>query len=47
VSEAGLMMEATLQLILEECEELRKHVRDVPTDMKTEKSVIQDRIKMM
>jgi hypothetical protein len=38
-------MEATLQLILEQCEELRNRIRGVRADVKTERSVIQDEIK--
>jgi hypothetical protein len=39
------MMEATLHLILEQCEELKKYIRGVRTSVKTERSVIQDEIK--
>jgi hypothetical protein len=31
------MMEATLQLIFEQCEELMKHIRGIKTDIKTGK----------
>jgi hypothetical protein len=40
------MIEATLQLILEQWEELRKHIRGVQTNMKTENNVIQLEIKI-
>jgi hypothetical protein len=45
VPEVGLMMEGTLKSILEQREELRKHIGHVPTDVKTEKSVMQKIIK--
>jgi hemerythrin-like domain-containing protein len=39
------MLEATLHLILKQCEELRKYIRGVRTNVKTERSVIHDEIK--
>jgi hypothetical protein len=36
---------ATLQLILDDLKELRKHIRDVGAGVKTERSVIHDEIK--
>jgi hypothetical protein len=40
------MMEATLQLILEECEELRKHISDAYAAVKTEKLSSKMKLKM-
>jgi hypothetical protein len=45
MSEVGCKKAAILQFILEQLKELRKHIRDVGADVKTEGSVIQDEIK--